>query len=310
MKRSVVLAILFIVGSYAGINTMEKTLVKNANATGAFCLDGTPPGYYWRASKGGAASNNWVINIFGGGWCYNEKECYERSKTQLGSSTLWPASSEGGAELSGDPSVNPVFHDWNAVHVFYCDGASFSGNREEPLVVENTKLYMRGHRVLDAILEDLGEKGLHNAKQVLLTGCSAGGLSTFLHADYVASRLPRNAHYKAMPKSGFFLASVNYQDKPVYIDEMEYVWKMQNVSRGTVNSACVDANRDAPHRCMFAPYTYPHIRTPILVLNSIYDSWQLGNILNLPCTSKGPRSCNVQEIQDANGYRADRKSVV
>ena len=28
-----------------------------------------------------------------------------------------------------------------------------------------------------------------DAEQVLLTGCSAGGLATFLHTDYVHSRL-------------------------------------------------------------------------------------------------------------------------
>lgn len=44
------------------------------------------------------------------------------------------------------------------------------------------QIYFRGHRILDAILNALFKRGLKEATQVLLTGCSAGGLATYLHA--------------------------------------------------------------------------------------------------------------------------------
>ena len=44
-------------------------LTKQAAETGAACLDGSPPGYYWEAGKGTDA-NNWVVFLNGGGWCY------------------------------------------------------------------------------------------------------------------------------------------------------------------------------------------------------------------------------------------------
>lgn len=46
--------------------------------------------------------------------------------------------------------------------------------------------------------------GLGQAKQVLLTGCSAGGMSTYLHADYVRDQLtnPALVKYKVAALSG------------------------------------------------------------------------------------------------------------
>ena len=43
-------------------------------------------------------------------------------------------------------------------------------------------LYFRGRRIIDTVLSHLTENhGLGDAENVLLTGCSAGGLATYLH---------------------------------------------------------------------------------------------------------------------------------
>jgi hypothetical protein len=47
--------------------------------------------------------------------------------------------------------------------------------------------------------------GLNHATDVVVSGCSAGGLATYLHADKWAQNLPITAHVVAMPDSGFFL---------------------------------------------------------------------------------------------------------
>lgn len=52
-------------------------------------------------------------------------------------------------------------------------------------------VYCRGRPLLDALLEDLlPNKGLSSATDLLWSGCSAGGLTTYIHADYVAGRMP------------------------------------------------------------------------------------------------------------------------
>ena len=61
----------------------------NPDPGGAACLDGSPYAFY--IVPGSSAS--FSIGIHGGGWCYDEIDCLERSKTALGTSTLWNATS-------------------------------------------------------------------------------------------------------------------------------------------------------------------------------------------------------------------------
>lgn len=64
------------------------------------------------------------------------------------------------------------------------------------------ELYFRGFRNLEAILADLvARRALKNATDLVLTGCSAGGLAAYLHADYIAALVP-NATVIAAPDSG------------------------------------------------------------------------------------------------------------
>ena len=49
---------------------MELVLLhKQAAATGAACLDGSPPGFYWEEGTGADAAN-FIVFLNGGGWCY------------------------------------------------------------------------------------------------------------------------------------------------------------------------------------------------------------------------------------------------
>ena len=50
---------------------------QTAQADGAFCLDSTPAGYYFRPGVGKNASK-WVLFLEGGGWCYSNITCIER----------------------------------------------------------------------------------------------------------------------------------------------------------------------------------------------------------------------------------------
>ena len=94
---------------------------------GAVCLDGSPPGYYIRPGYGNG-TDKWIIHLEGGGWCKNESDCYERSKTDLGSSKNWLPSMALNGFLSDNSTVNPDFYNWNIIRVMYCDGGSFAGN--------------------------------------------------------------------------------------------------------------------------------------------------------------------------------------
>ena len=95
---------------------------------GAVCLDGSAPGYYIGEGSGSGA-RKWILHQGGGGWCNSIVNCLERSKTSLGSSSLWRSYEEIGGIFSDNATVNGEFHNWNVVYLGYCDGASFSGYR-------------------------------------------------------------------------------------------------------------------------------------------------------------------------------------
>ena len=61
--------------------------------------------------------------------------------------------------------------------------------------------------------------------QVLLSGGSAGGLSTYLHADYVRSQFAETVKFKAAPISGFFLNHATAAGVPDYINKMKWVFE-------------------------------------------------------------------------------------
>jgi hypothetical protein len=93
----------------------------------ARCLDGTPPSFYVRRGYG-SGLHKWVIFFEGGGWCYDMEQCYLRSKTELGSSGNNPPHKVSPLYLSGEGHLNPLMHNWNSIHVEYCDGSSFAGD--------------------------------------------------------------------------------------------------------------------------------------------------------------------------------------
>ena len=66
----------------------------------------------------------------------------------------------------------------------YGDGASFSGNNVAVNIdpATGTALHFRGSRVRSTVQRDRFAKGLASATDRVVSGCSAGSLTTFLHA--------------------------------------------------------------------------------------------------------------------------------
>nr|GMC93033.1 pectin acetylesterase 9 isoform X1 [Ipomoea batatas] len=152
---------------------VDRTLVRNAPASEAYCLDGSLPAYHLHRGFG-AGAQNWLLQFEGGGWCNGISSCLERSKTRRGSTTFMNKLAVFSGILSNNASRNPDFYNWNRVKLRYCDGASFAGDTK----------YENG---------------------ALLSGCSAGGLSTFLHCDSLTSYLPKTTTVKCLSDAGFFL---------------------------------------------------------------------------------------------------------
>ncbi|KAM7510682.1 hypothetical protein LguiB_009557 [Lonicera macranthoides] len=201
-------AVILLIKADASPSSVNLTRVYSAVAKGAVCLDGSPPAYHFDKGKG-KGINNWLVHLEGGGWCNSVEKCSNRSKdpTGLGSShKMVPRGFYG--ILSNSKKDNPNFYNWNRVMVRYCDGSSFTGDADK--VHQGSEIYFRGARVFDAIMEDLLERGMEDASNALLSGCSAGGLASILHCDKFRALLATEARVKCLSDGGYFLHAKDF----------------------------------------------------------------------------------------------------
>lgn len=255
-------------GFFVGITYLE-----NAVAKGAVCLDGSPPAYHF--SKGfGAGINNWLVHFEGGGWCNNVTTCLDRKNTRLGSSKQMVKQVAFSGMLSNKQKFNPDFYDWNKIKVRYCDGASFTGDVEA--VNPATNLHFRGARVWLAIIEDLLAKGMKNAQNAILSGCSAGGLTAILHCDSFRSLVPMSARVKCLSDAGYFINAKDVSGA-LHIETFYNEVVTTHESAKHLPASCTSKVR--PGLCFFPQYAAQNIQTPLFITNAAYDSWQIKNIL-------------------------------
>lgn len=268
-----------------------------ADLYGAKCLDGTPPSF--AISKG--ASSSFIIFLEGGGWCADVtvegtvSNCIGRAHGGGGSSNGYNGSNYNiGGLLSTNATENPRFYDWTMVFVHYCDGASFTSYAEAPIPVPPhladsagnlTEIWMRGRPNLIAVMGYLSQKfGLSTAKEVILSGGSAGATAAYINADFVKTLLPRTASFVVAPDAGFFLDEPNVAGEFWYRNTFiaaDQVWNSSG--SGNLNTNCLSANPSAAWRCFFPQYSVPHIATPLYISNSPVDMWGLTEILSIGC---------------------------
>jgi len=292
----------------------------------ALCLDGSPGAFYFQPGTGNG-TNKWYIHHQGGGWCESMDDCLSRSKSDLGSSKKYPATADlGGGYFSNDCGENPLMCTWNKVLMRYCDGASFSGNNLTVAEYKGAKLHWRGKSIREDIAAQLFGPGtlsrpaMSQATDLVVSGCSAGGLATYLHTDQWCDQLKSlspSAKCVGLPDSGFFLdyqdpqqqcspASPNSNDKDSgsgngkvggdklgntidgdYHCGLKWTFFIQNATAG-INQACVAAHKDKGEqwKCMFAEHSAEHIRSPVFAMQSQYDSWQTGNVQGHTATTQ------------------------
>jgi len=171
---------------------------------------------------------------------------------------------------------------------------------------------MRGHRILQQTLKQLAlANGLAAASEVLVSGDSAGGLSTFLHVDEVAAFFPK-ARVSGLPDSGFFVDMPDVGDNWHIRSQFTYIYSMQNASHG-VNQKCVAAHaprfadKSKTWPCMFAQYTYPFIKANMYILNPLADSWQLVFVAAPLYDANYWNGCNPSSFK---GCSLDRIAIV
>ena len=257
----------------------------------AACLDGSPPAYHWRPGKG-ADRKRAVIFLMGGGWCMTPAECQVRADTDLGTSKGWETKICGTGYDGGGrgflashcaitmSQLNPSFtkncvltnrprseifpwRNWAVAHVPYCDGGSYVGNGSTSHFRNGSSpLWYRGHANFESVVNDLVQtKGLADFESVILSGCSAGGLGVIYQCDNLANRLPQ-VDVRCVADAGVFISSdVHFQGLAQFMSPV--------VPKYCV--AALGSDQDATSLCMLPRNVLPHLRTPLFVVNSLYD---------------------------------------
>jgi hypothetical protein len=246
----------------------------------ARCLDGSP-GAFWLLQGWDSGSNAFFVHHQGGGWCLDLHDCVARSHTDLGSSNGWPLEAHcrdsSGAAADTTPmnafdsappcvydgndglqstshSKNSISFNWNKVYVGYCDGGSYAGHVSDPVRVAQNELHFKGRYILDAVYETLlVEHALSSARNIIISGTSAGGLAVFLHIDYLVDKIhnyakiaeasrntlqPRVPYIVGVPDAGYFMHLKSYTHEYLYADNYFWVFHTQNVS-DSLNDKCV-----------------------------------------------------------------------
>jgi hypothetical protein len=106
--------------------------------------------------------------------------------------------------------------------------------------------------------------------------------------------------------AGFFLDEANTAGDHAFRELFQASDPVWNVTgSGGTNLKCLDANRGADAwKCLMAPYIAQYVETPIYVMNSAYDAYQLANILNASCIPKiGDPPCDAATNSSIQAYR-------
>jgi hypothetical protein len=211
---------------------------------------------------------------------------------------------------------NPDFFNWNRVKVRYCDGASFTGDSEN----KAAELQFRGQRIWLAAMEELMSKGMRNAKQALLAGCSAGGLATILHCDEFRRMFPGSTRVKCLSDAGLFLDAVDVSGRRSLRNMYSGVvgLRVPNTHQGVAGVPHICEAHD-PTSCFFPQNLIAHVQTPLFVLNAAYDSWQIQSSIAPPSADPhgfwhdcrlNHAKCNPSQLRYLQGFRIEMLNAV
>ncbi|VAH70339.1 unnamed protein product [Triticum turgidum subsp. durum] len=249
------------------------------------------------------------VGLQGGSWCRNLTWCAQRKETNLGSSDHMGRRAEFVGILSDDQLQNPDFYNWNKVKVRYCDGASFSGNVEEEFQ-DGTPFFFRGQRIWEAVMSELLSKGLSRAKEAFLTGCSAGGLSTYINCDDFRALVPKASTVKCLADGGFFLDVEDISGRRYMRGFYNDVARLQDLRKKFTHCS----SDMEPGQCIFPREVAKGIHTPMFILNPAYDVWQVEHVLS-PEGSDPERlwqncrlditKCDSKQLETLQGFRKE-----
>lgn len=277
-------------------------------SSGAVCLDGSPAGfYYFRAPPGTrrfpATNQSWMLFFEGGGWCVSEEDCAVRALGHAGSSSGWSRHTSFGGVLN-KCCFCTSFCTYHRVVMKSCDGSSFAGATVSDVSLGGSqwnghqlpqRVHFAGRAIVAEVLRTLISRfGLGHAHDVLVAGCSAGGLAALLMAESIRATLLAAAtpllKFKVLAFSGLFFVppasgSGSSGDQHPFALQMAKVAKMAGIDQ------LPSCRGDASARCLLgtAPLEAVPPDVPVFIVQSPVDTWQLSCVLGAATSDSARR---------------------
>ena len=299
----------------------DFTVAELDPSTGARCLDGT--NYKFLYAKGtGKGSRKFLFEFEGGGFCGVEgipflDSCKGRSQGGFGGSSRNMPGDGSSFSIKGMPLSfsssnkvdNPKFYNWNRIRVIYCDGANHQGYKEQPVEYQGIKMYFRGYKNVMGVIDFARKKlGFDAAREVIISGESAGAQATFQWANYLRTLLPNKVKLSAIADSGLFLDVYNKVHGCHYLRFL-----MQNLVENT-DSQKLPLFANCPYKyevwkCMLPQYLIDSINIPMFVANSLTDNSALYTQAGVSCLTT-PQKCTAEEISIISDYKSKILEIV
>lgn len=259
---------------------VADTPVPRTNLTdpSARCMDGTLGAYYHRPAENPADSTRWAFFLEGGGECTTKSLCDAAVNTTLGSSRFFPSEQWLPYFLADDAASNPDFFGWNHVLIPYCSQDLWSGTVTKPS--DSTfGFYFSGHLILSAVVDALvASAGLGSATEIILSGASAGGIGTWINADWLASRLA-GTRVSIVSIAGFYFYAYPYtgvnHTSSALADFRPQAWPATyKLWQSYADEDCVQDKQKTtgdPWACLLSNYSRPYVSSPAFIAEAQTD---------------------------------------
>lgn len=179
---------------------------------GLECADGTPS-YFTVTKREGA--KDVLVYLSGGGACWSQGTCeqgYARPLTRVEPSNDW---NTGEGIHSKQDQANPFGRDYHIVHVPYCTGDVYTGDRVADYGTAGSPYVIRhsGYRNVQLTLEAVSQS-LETPERAVFVGCSAGGIGVYYHLRNFDKAFPSARKY--------VISDAGTPFKPPYLNPTKY----------------------------------------------------------------------------------------
>ncbi|CAD8138935.1 unnamed protein product [Paramecium octaurelia] len=236
----------------------------------AKCLDGTLGSYYFQQGFEGG-QNKFIIYFEGG-----------ETKTQQGSSLNRASAFEFDGVLSQDEINNYYFHNWNLIHINYCDGVGFQGYKFDQVNYQSNVLYFRGELIIRSIFDHF-ISNFQKAEIIILSGCSVGGVAALQWEQYFSSLIPENISILCVSDSGILYDMQSMNGSNLLQQSLKIMNYFANNETQVPQKNCAYDFPNQNWKCFYFQNLMHYIQQPVFIIQPFYDISFLYKYLEIKC---------------------------